>query len=214
MANLLIFGPPGSGKGTLADLFSKKEGILHISTGDIFREHLKSNDEIGRQIKSLSDGGLVPDELTNEIVRERLSRDDVKSGFILYGFPRTVNQALFLESISKIDGVIFVDLSDEKIIDRISHRRVCSNCHKVYNLLFNKPKIEGICDACGHELILREDDKPEVIIKRLEVYRKETEPILKLFKNQKLPLIHISGDYNLKNADVVIKRIVDWIDKL
>lgn len=213
MVNLLIFGPPGSGKGTLADKFSSRYGIIHISTGDIFREHLKKKDSLGLKISSLSDGGLVPDELTNEVVKDRLSQQDAKDGFILDGFPRTINQALFLEKLLTIDGVIFVDLSDEKIIDRISHRRVCPSCGKIYNLLFNKPIKEGFCDVCGHELILRDDDKPSVVKNRLEVYQRETFPIMKLFEKQKIPLIHIKGDYDLKTElENVLSRISSWIE--
>ena len=213
-SKLLIFGPPGSGKGTLSDFLAEREAIIHISTGDIFREHLKANDDIAHQIKDLSNGGLVPDELTNSIVKERLSRDDVREGFVLDGYPRTLNQALFLEGFCKIKGVIFVDLEDDKIISRISHRRVCPNCGKVYNLDFNKPKVEGVCDVCHHELIQRVDDKPEVVKERLRIYKSETMPILRLFERQKISLIHIRGDYDLKEVSKVVDRINDWLVSL
>lgn len=208
---LLIFGPPGSGKGTLSEQFSLATGIKHISTGDIFREHIKNKDEIGLKISRMSKAGLVPDSLTNEIVKDRLSKDDVKESFILDGYPRTKNQALFLESISDISGVIFVDLDDESIIKRITHRRICPVDGSIYHLDFKKPKVDGICDICHTKLIQRKDDSVEIVKKRLETYKQLTHPLLELFELQNLPLIHIRGDYDIKTETKnIINKIVDW----
>lgn len=208
---LLIFGPPGSGKGTLSDQFSVSTGVKHVSTGDIFREHIKAQDDLGKKILQINKGGLVPDSLTNEIVEDRLSQEDVKDSFILDGYPRTVDQALFLEQISNISGVIFVDLEDEAIINRISHRRVCPHDGKIYHLDYKKPKVEGICDNCGSAIIQREDDKPDIVKERLEVYKDKTHPLLELFEQQGLPVLHIRGDYNINTeTQGIIDKIVNW----
>jgi len=209
--NLLIFGPPGSGKGTLADVFASKENLKHISTGDIIREHIKSKDELGLRMINADTAGLAPDDIVNEIVKDRLSKEDVNNGFILDGYPRTINQGEFLKDLIKIDGIIFVDLEDEKIIDRISHRRVCSGCGKIYNLNFNKPLVENTCDICKSKLFLRKDDTPEIIKRRLEVYKKETHPLIDLFEKLNWPILHIKGDYDLKTEiSDVIDRIISW----
>jgi len=208
---LLIFGPPGSGKGTLSEQFSLATGIKHISTGDIFREHIKNKDDLGLKILQTNKGSLVSDSLTNEIVKDRLSKDDVKENFILDGYPRTKNQALFLESISNISGVIFVDLDDKSIIKRITRRRVCPKCGAIYHLDFKKPKVDGICDKCKTKLIQREDDNVKTVKKRLETYKRLTHPILELFNSQNLPLIHIKGDYDIKTETKgIINKIIDW----
>lgn len=210
-AKLLIFGPPGSGKGTLSDIFSSKTGIVHISTGDMFRSEIKQATPLGKQVKELIDAGnLVPDSLTNSVVKHRLSLDDVRNGFLLDGFPRTVDQALFLESVIDIDGVIFVDLEDEKIIDRITHRRVCSGCGKVFSVIAHN-HISDTCDRCGGKLIQRADDTVEVISNRLATYKELTHPIMDLFDKQGLKVLHIKGDYDIKTeTDLVVQKIIDF----
>lgn len=175
----IFLGPPGAGKGTLASEVSKRYGIPHISTGDLFRAAIKNQTELGKKVKSVMDSGrLVDDNLTVALVKERLDKDDTKNGFILDGFPRTITQADALEKIAKMDSVINFHISDEEVIKRLSGRRVCSSCGKGFHVDFIKPKKDGICDFCGSSLITRDDDKIEAIQKRLDVYRKETAPLI------------------------------------
>ncbi len=176
---IILLGAPGSGKGTLAKNIIKDFSLAHISTGDLFRECIKSGSELGEKLKSIIESGaLVPDEVTIEIVKERLDKDDCKNGFILDGFPRTINQAKELEKISHIDTVILVDLSKEIIIERLSARRTCLKCGSTYNF---KDVPNGKCLNCNEELIQRDDDKPLTIQNRLEVYEKNTAPLIDFY---------------------------------
>lgn len=210
---LLIFGPPGSGKGTLADIFSRKYNIKHVSTGDIIREHIKNKDELGSRMINSKVSDLTPDMIVNDIVKDRFSQKDLDNGFILDGYPRTINQGKFLKNLIKINGVIFVDLEDKKIINRISHRRICSNCGKIYNLNFNKPKKEGVCDFCGGKLFQRKDDTPKIIKERLKIYKEKTHPLMELFETFQWPILHIKGDYNINTEiDSVLKKIISWVN--
>lgn len=180
--NLIIFGPPGGGKGTYSGRVSEKYDIPHIATGDIFREHVKEGTELGKKIESYLDRGeLVPDEVVNDVVKERLSEDDCNDGFILDGYPRTVPQAKALEEITEIDLVINLDVAEKVIVDRLSSRRICEDCGEIYNLEFMPPEEEGICDVCGGELYQREDDKPEVIRKRYKEYQEKANPLLEYY---------------------------------
>ena len=176
---IILLGAPGSGKGTLAKNIVKDFSLAHISTGDMFRECVKSGSELGNKLKSIMDSGaLVPDEVTIEIVKDRLSKDDCKKGFILDGFPRTIKQAEALEKISQIDTVILVDLSKEEIIERLSARRTCLKCGST----FNKNDVpDGKCLNCKSELIQRDDDKPEAIKARLEVYKNNITPLINFY---------------------------------
>ncbi len=188
----IFLGPPGAGKGTLAAVVSMKYGIPHISTGEIFRDAIKAQSPLGLKVKSVIDSGaLVSDDLTIELVKERLSNDDVAHGFILDGFPRTIAQAEGLETIMGIDSVVNFTIADEDVVKRLSGRRVCKNCGQNYHVDFIKPKVDGICDVCSHELFIREDDKPEAIQKRLDVYTKQTEPLIEYYEKKG----------NLKNID-------------
>ncbi len=181
---LIFLGPPGAGKGTVSKSVMEKYGICQISTGDIFRAAIKNGTELGKKVKSIIDSGkLVPDELTVDLVRDRLSQEDVKSGFILDGFPRTIQQAQALGEFESIDMVIDFEVPDKEIlVKRISGRRTCSKCNAIYNAFFSPPKKDGICDACGGELFVRKDDEIESVRKRLEVYEAQTAPLVEYYR--------------------------------
>ncbi|MBQ1661392.1 MAG: adenylate kinase [Treponema sp.] len=181
--NFIFLGPPGAGKGTLAAQVSEEYRIPQISTGDIFRENIKNQTELGKKVKAVIDaGGLVSDDLVLEIVGDRLKKDDCKNGFILDGFPRTIPQAEAFEKLGIPVQVVNFEVNNQLIIDRLSNRRVCKECKANYNVKFMPPKVEGKCDKCGGELFTREDDKIESITNRLEVYRKETEPLIDFYR--------------------------------
>lgn len=184
---LVFLGPPGAGKGTQAKLLSQRMGFLHLSTGDLLREAVKNQTPLGKKAKEYMDRGeLVPDELIVQLIEETMPKD---GNVILDGFPRTVNQALALEEMlkdkgEKISKVLFFDVPDEVIIDRLSGRRVCSKCGAVYHVKYNPPKVEGVCDLCGGTLVQRDDDKEEVVRRRLEVYRKQTQPLIEFYQEK------------------------------
>lgn len=182
--NLIFLGAPGAGKGTQAEKVSEKLNIPTISTGNIIREALKNETEMGLKAKSFIESGkLVPDEVVIGIIKDRLDKDDCKNGFILDGFPRTIPQAEALDEMGiKIDKVIDIEVSDEKIVGRMSGRRVCPDCGASYHTEYKKPEKEGICNSCGAELIIRKDDKPEVVLDRLSVYHEQTEPLKEYYK--------------------------------
>ncbi|HDQ14525.1 MAG TPA: adenylate kinase [Sediminispirochaeta sp.] len=185
--NLIFLGPPGAGKGTTAVKISDFFQIPHISTGDLFRGHIKNQTELGRQVKSIMDQGeLVPDEITIEMVRQRLREPDSTKGYILDGFPRTIHQAEALESFSRPTAVIDFELRDETIIRRLSGRRIAPSSGRVYHIDFNPPKVEGRCDVTGEELIQRPDDRPEAIQHRLKVYKKRTAPLIDFYRKKEL----------------------------
>jgi adenylate kinase len=191
--NIVLLGPPGIGKGTVAAKLSKKLNIPHIATGDMLRENVAEKTELGIKAKSYMDkGGLVPDELVIEMIKERLSRDDCKKGFILDGFPRTINQADEISKFVKIDKVVNIQAKDEVIIGRIGRRFVCRQCGAIYHLDFIKPKKGGICDKCGSELYQREDDKPKAVKERLKVYQEKTEPLINYYKEKGL-IVDVDG---------------------
>ncbi|MEM3041042.1 MAG: adenylate kinase [Nitrososphaerota archaeon] len=184
---VVLLGPPGSGKGTYASRLNKILEVPHISTGDMVREEIKANTKLGKMIKQYSDRGeLVPDEIIIKLLAERLKKTDAQKGFILDGFPRTIPQAEALDKIAKIDLVINLNVPDEIIITRLSNRLTCRKCGAIYNRLTLKPKRDEICDLCGSELYQRDDDKPEVVNERLNVYRKNTEPLIKYYKKKSL----------------------------
>ena len=191
--NFILLGPPGVGKGTVASKLSNHLGIPHIATGDMLRENVAQKTELGLKAKDQMDQGLlVPDELVIEMIKERLQKDDCKKGFILDGFPRTINQAEQIGNVAKIDKVINLQASDDIIIGRMSRRRVCGQCGFNYHLDYIKPNREGYCDKCDGTLYIREDDKPEAVKKRLEVYREQTEPLIKYYKDKKL-IVDVEG---------------------
>ena len=181
---IIMLGAPGAGKGTQAKMLAKKYEIPHISTGDIFRANIKEGTELGKKAKEYMDQGLlVPDELTVDLVADRLQKEDCANGFILDGFPRTISQAEALKNANQaIDFAIDVNVPDENIIDRMAGRRACVGCGATYHIKYNAPKTEGICDVCGKDLILRDDDKAETVKKRLSVYHEQTQPLIDYYK--------------------------------
>ncbi len=183
--NIVLLGPPGAGKGTLAALLKTELNVPHISTGDIFRSNIKNGTELGKKVQGiLASGGLVPDEVTIEMVRDRLKNDDTASGYILDGFPRTIAQAEALDTMDEIDAVINFVLDDEEVVKRLSGRRLAPSTGKIYHIVTNPPKKEGFDDETGEPLIQRDDDKPEAIRHRLEVYRQETAPLIGYYKEK------------------------------
>ena len=181
---LILMGPPGAGKGTQGEILEKKLGISTISTGLMLRTAIKEQTEVGKAAeKYINDGKLVPDDIMVAVVKERLSQPDCEKGFILDGFPRTTAQAEALDAAGvEIDKVLLIDVADEVIVERLSSRRECSKCGVPYNVISKRPKVEGICDSCGGELIIRKDDVPETIKNRLSVYHEQTEPIRKYYE--------------------------------
>jgi len=187
--NLIFLGPPGAGKGTLAVKAVELLGVPQISTGSIFRTAIADQTPLGLKVKAIIDAGkLVDDETTIALVKERLSKDDVKKGYILDGFPRTIPQAEALAGFSKVDKVINFDIPDSGVLARLGGRRVCRKCGFNFHTIFNKPKKEGVCDHCGGEVYIRDDDKPEAVQKRLEVYRAQTAPLIDYYREKGLLL--------------------------
>ena len=183
--NLIFLGAPGAGKGTLATLLSKEYRIPQISTGDLFRAAVKEGSELGKQVQGIMEKGeLVPDSLTVELVKERLSKPDAKGGYILDGFPRTVAQADALAEFQTIDAVVNFSISDELVIRRLSGRRVCRSCGAIYHIENMPPKVEDTCDRCGGELYIRDDDKIDSIKNRLRVYKEQTEPLIAYYRDR------------------------------
>ncbi len=205
--NFIFLGPPGAGKGTLAAQVSEEYRIPQISTGDIFRENIKNQTELGKKVKAVIDaGGLVSDDLVLEIVGDRLKKDDCKNGFILDGFPRTIPQAEAFEKLGIPVQVVNFEVNNQLIIDRLSNRRVCKECKANYNVKFMPPKVEGKCDKCGGELFTREDDKIESITNRLEVYRKETEPLIDFYRKLN-KMVDIDSARDSKEVLVDFKKL-------
>ena len=192
MLNIILMGPPGAGKGTQAKKLIAELGIPHISTGDMFREAIKNGTPLGKLAASyINDGHLVPDDVTIGLVKERLSQDDCAKGFLLDGFPRTIPQAEALEKISKeigreISHVIDIETPKEELVRRICGRRVCKKCGAPYHIINIKPKVDGVCDICGGELVQRPDDNEEALTVRLEAYTKSTKPLLEFYEKKGL----------------------------
>ena len=209
MKNIILCAP-GAGKGTQAKMIADKYGVPHVSTGDIFRANIKNGTELGMEAKKYMDQGLlVPDELTVKILLDRVSQPDCKNGYVLDGFPRTIPQAEVLDKAlaelgESIDYAIDVDVPDENIVKRMSGRRACVSCGATYHVVHVPPKKEGICDRCGSELILRDDDKPETVKNRLDVYHKQTQPLID-FYTKKGVLKTVDGTVDMKD---VFKAIV------
>ena len=195
---IIMLGAPGAGKGTQAKMIAEKCGIPHISTGDIFRANIKNGTELGAKAKEYMDKGLlVPDELVCDLVVDRIQQADCEKGYILDGFPRTIPQAEALEAAlnaieQKLDYAIDIDVPDENIINRMSGRRACVGCGATYHVVFNPTKVEGKCDVCGESLILRDDDKPETVKKRLDVYHTQTQPLIDFYSARKV-LVEVDG---------------------
>lgn len=207
---IIMLGAPGAGKGTQAKQIAAKYGIPHISTGDIFRANLKNGTELGKKAKVYMDQGLlVPDELTCDLVVDRIAQPDCENGFVLDGFPRTIPQAEALTNAlnelgQSMDYAIDVDVPDENIVNRMGGRRACLNCGATYHLVFNPTKTEGVCDACQNPTVLREDDKPETVQKRLDVYHEQTQPLIDYYKGKNI-LKSVDGTQQM---DAVFSDIV------
>lgn len=185
MNNFIFLGPPGAGKGSLAVKVAEDYKIPHISTGDIFRANIKNQTPLGVKVKAIIDSGsLVSDDLTCELVKDRLSQPDCKNGYILDGFPRTIPQAEMFTKICDDVKVVNFEIKDEIVIRRLSTRRVCKACGANFNVLTLPPKVEGVCDKCGGELYQRDDDKQESILHRMDVYREQTEPLIKFYRDK------------------------------
>ena len=202
---LIMLGAPGAGKGTQAAKVAEKYQIPHISTGDIFRANIKNGTELGKKAKSYMDaGGLVPDELVCDLVADRIAQDDCKKGFILDGFQRTIPQAEALDKAveklgTKIDYAVDIEVPDENIIERMSGRRACLGCGATYHIKYNAPKTENVCDTCGGSLVLRDDDKPETVKKRLDVYHTQTQPLIDYY-SARGNLLTVDGTQSLDDV--------------
>ncbi|MBW1971352.1 MAG: adenylate kinase [Deltaproteobacteria bacterium] len=211
--NLILLGPPGSGKGTQAKMLVEKYDIPQISTGDILRAAVKEGSPMGLKAKEYMDKGkLVPDDVVIGIIEERLKKDDCKKGFILDGFPRTLAQAEALKRLLakkeiKLDAVISIDVDEEEVIRRLTGRRTCKNCGAMYHIIFSPPKKEGICDKCGGELYQRDDDKEETIRARLKIYKEQTAPLIEYYKMEGL-LKEVQGTGEIKEIFNRIESIL------
>ena len=208
---LILLGAPGAGKGTQAEFISEKYNIPTISTGNIIRAALKNATEMGLVAKSYIDAGeLVPDDVVIGIVKERLSEDDCKNGFILDGFPRTIPQAEALDAMNfGVDTVLSLEVSDDEIVKRMSGRRVCEKCGQSYHILFKKPIKEDVCNACGGALVIRNDDKPETVQNRLNVYHEQTEPLKEYYKNKGI-LVSVDGKSTVEDTT---KSVFEALEK-
>ena len=216
---IIMLGAPGTGKGTVASLLAKELGIPQVSTGDIFRKNIKEKTELGKLAESyISKGNLVPDDVTIDLVKNRLKESDAKEGVILDGFPRTVRQAEELDKIlqnnqSEVDIVINLVTPEEEIVERIENRRVCPECKAVYNLKLNPPSQEGICDKCGHELVQRKDDNVDTIKSRIKTYIDVTSPLIEYYeKKEKLYTAEVSERINRFGSDVA-KDVIELLKK-
>lgn len=210
---IIMLGAPGAGKGTQAKKIAEKYHIPHISTGDIFRANIKDGTELGKKAKTYMDQGLlVPDELTVDLVIDRVGQDDCKDGYILDGFPRTIPQAECLDAAlekrgEKVDFAINVEVPDENIVNRMSGRRACVGCGATYHIKYNPTKVDGVCDACGEKLVLRDDDKPETVQKRLGVYHDQTQPLIDYYTKSGV-LKEVDGTVDMEDVFQAIVEIL------
>ena len=214
---IVLLGAPGSGKGTAGKVIAEDLKLAHISTGDLFRENLKNETELGKEAKKYMDKGeLVPDEVTIKMLKERLNSDDVENGAVLDGFPRTGVQAVSLDNMlnemgAKVDMALNIDVPFDEIVERIANRRSCRGCSEIYNVVFNPPKVEGVCDKCGGELYQREDQKPEVVENRLKVYSESAEELINHYKEAGVLYDAKAGDKVGKTSFDVAKEVEEYI---
>jgi len=212
---LVIFGPPGSGKGTYASRLQGKLDVDVVAMGDIFREMEKEDTPLGEKVRGYVEKGmLVPDNVVIEVLKQRLEKIQGKKGFILDGYPRTVEQAKALASIAEIDVIIQLVVPDWIIIERLSTRRICRNCGAVYNMRYLKPKVDMICDKCGGPLYQRSDDTPEVIKKRIDVYEQQTQPILRYYRERRVPFVEFKTESLEMPPEVAVEEIMKGLKKV
>lgn len=215
MVNLIIFGAPGSGKGTYASRLKERLKVEVIATGDIFREMMKADTPLGRKVKGYVEKGLlVPDVITLEVLKQSLAKIPRGKGFILDGYPRTIEQAKALDEIAKINAIIHLIVPDWIIIERLSSRRICKNCGAIYNLLYLKPKNDMVCDKCGGQLYQRSDDTPEVIKKRIDVYEKQTQPLLQYYMAKGVPSVEAKCEKLETPPEAIVEEIMKGLKKL
>jgi adenylate kinase len=213
--NAIIFGAPGSGKGTYASRLKSRLGVDVIAMGDIFRENLKEGTPLGRKVKGYVEKGLlVPDDIVIDVLKQRLTKVPKEKGFILDGYPRTIKQAKTLEKIAKIDVILLQMVPDWIIVERLSSRRICKNCGAVYNIRFLKPKVENVCDKCGGSLYQRLDDQPDVIKRRIQVYQEQTSPILQHYKEKNTPFIVSSITALDTPPETIVEKMLGELKKL
>jgi adenylate kinase len=211
----IIFGPPGSGKGTYASRLQVKLDLDVIAMGDIFREIIKEDTPLGKKVKNyVEKGALVPDEIVIEVLKQRLGRVKSVKGFVLDGFPRTLDQAEALDRIVKIDVVIQLVVPEWIIVERLSTRRICRECGEVYNVRYLKPKVEGVCDKCGGQLYQRSDDTEKVIRDRIQVYERQTQPILKHYKEKNLPFVEFKCEKLDIPPEVAVEAILRGLERI
>jgi adenylate kinase len=215
MVNAIIFGAPGSGKGTYASRLQDKLDVNVIAMGDIFREIMKEDTDLGREVKGYVEKGLLgPDSLTIQVLKQHIAKIKKKKGFLFDGYPRTIEQAKALETIAKIDVIIQLVVPDWIIIERLSTRRICKNCGEVYNIRYLKPKVDMICDKCGGPLYQRPDDNPEVIKKRIQVYEQQTHPILQYYKEKGVPFTEAKCEKLETSPEAIVEEILKGLKKL
>ena len=211
----IIFGAPGSGKGTYASRLQSRLGVEVVATGDIFRETIKHNNPLSTKVRSFVEKGmLIPDDVVIDVLKQQLAKIPEEKGFVLDGYPRTIEQAKILDLLTEIDVILLQMVPDWIIIERLSSRRICRSCGAVFNIRFLKPKIKDICDKCGGSLYQRSDDKPEVIKRRIKVYQEQTSPILQYYKDKKVPFV-ISSITSLKTPpETVVENMIEDLAKL
>jgi adenylate kinase len=215
MLKAIIFGAPGAGKGTYASRLQAKLGVDVISMGDIFRELVKEKSDLSTKVKSyMEKGALVPDEVVVEVLKAHLAKISQGKGFILDGYPRTLDQAKKLNSITKIDVIMQLNVPDWIIIERLSTRRVCKNCGTIYNVKYLKSKVEGVCDKCGGSLYQRADDNPETIKKRLEIYQEQTSPLIAYYKEMKVPFIELETKSLDQSPEPMVEKLLSELKRL
>jgi len=213
--NIVLLGPPGSGKGTQAKMIAEKYGVVHISTGDILRENVRNGTDLGKEAKKFMEAGkLVPDSLLIDIIKDRLAKDDVKGGWMLDGYPRTMPQAEAMDKIlpalgQKIDVVLNIDVPDAELVKRVTGRRMCK-CGATYHVQFNPPKVEGKCDACGGELYQRADDTEETVKERLQAYHAQTQPLIDYYDKRGI-VATVLGVGDIKE---IFGKIAEALDKI
>lgn len=208
--NLILFGPPGAGKGTQAEILKERFSIPTISTGNMIRDAIQKGTELGKMAKTIIDGGnLLADDVVVAMIKERLAQPDCENGFILDGFPRTIPQAEALDAMDvKIDAAVEIQLADEAIVARMSGRRTCPGCGNSYHMLYKQPQTEGICDGCGNALVIRDDDKPETVLERLKIYHKQTAPLAEYYAAKGLHRV-VKGQEELADTTALMMKAVE-----